>query len=225
MVLYTKNMKNLIKTLAAKVVLNKAKLIGYAIIVVMAVTAVFSVKSFIAEYNKVKAELMMTAANVTSYQDQLDAAVKDKAVLELTVASLEHFNDSIVQEMVKTKKRLKIALNKPGDVAAHIGTSFETNDTIYLPIPIECAFDTVIKPDSLTEFSIKYKNNQLIHHSKINNNQDLFVYSNREYVNEYKSGWCRFWHFDFKKRDITRYVIENDNKNIKTINTRVFKVN
>lgn len=218
-------MKNLIKTLTAKVVLNKAKLISYAIIAVMSVAAVFTAKSLIAEYNKIKAELMMTAANVTSYQDQLDATIKNKAVLELTVASLEHFNDSIVQEMVKTKKRLKIALNKPGDVAAHIGTSFETNDTIYLPIPVECEFDTIIKPDTLTEFSIKYKNNQLIHSSKINNNQDLFVYSTREYVNEYKSGWCRLLKLDFKKRDIVRYVIENDNKNIKTINTRVFKVN
>ena len=150
-------MKNLIKTLTAKVVLNKAKLISYAIIAVMSVAAVFTAKSLIAEYNKIKAELMMTAANVTSYQDQLDATIKNKAVLELTVASLEHFNDSIVQEMVKTKKRLKIALNKPGDVAAHIGTSFETNDTIYLPIPVECEFDTIIKPDTLTEFSIKYK--------------------------------------------------------------------
>ena len=218
-------MKNLIKKIASKVVLYKTKLIGYTIITVIAIGAVFTVKSFFKEYAKVKEELMMTAANVTSYQDQLNVLVKDKAVLELTAASLEHFNDSIVQEMVKTKKRLKIALNKPGDVAAHVETNFETNDTIYMPIPAECAFDTIIKPDSLTEFSIKYENNQLIHQSKINNNQDLFVYSTREYVNEYKSGWCRLLKLDFKKRDITRYVIENDNKNIKTINTRVFKVN
>lgn len=218
-------MNKLIEKGLSIVVLNKTKIIKYAVISGIVILSAFAGKSFIDSYTSMKHRLLLANANITSYQDQLDSTIKDKAVLELTAASLEHFNDSIVQEMIKTKKRLKIALNKPGDVAAHIGTSFETNDTIYLPIPVECEFDTVIKPDTLTEFSIKYKNNQLIHRAEINNSQDLFVYSNREYVNEYKSGWSRFWHFDWKKRDINRYVIENTNENIKVTNTRVFKIN
>lgn len=215
----------MLKSILLKVVSYKAKIQKYAIVALIIAGVFFAGKLAWNEYSSMKRKLARSEANITAYQDQLIATVNDKAVLELTAASLEHFNDSIVQEMVKTKKRLKIALNKAGDIAAHSQTVIYVTDTIKMMLPMECVFDTVIKKDSLTKFSIKYANNELIHQAEINNTQDLFVYSTREYVNEYKNKCKRLLAFDWKKRDIVRYTIQNSNNNIHTINTRVFKVN
>ena len=202
----------------------KQKLILYTIGALLLTGSAFIVSGGIKRYMEIKQQLEYANNSVQAYMDQFDASMKSRAVLELSAATLRRSNDSLIQSLEETRKSLKIALNKPGDVAANIVTKINTTDTIYLPLPAECRFDTVIKPNDLTKFSIKYENNSLIHSAEINNEQHLFVYSQREYINEYKNGFRRFLRFDWRKRDISRYEIENTNDKIKVTDTRVIKI-
>lgn len=206
-------------------ILSKIKLFIYSAAAIAVLSGGLYISSIISQNKSMKSQIADFRQNITSYEDRLSSSASEKAILRLSAASLANSNDSILKELESVRKRLKISLEKPGSVASNIDESINTKDTVYMQLPVECEFDTVIKPNELTEFSIKYKNNSLIHTSEINNNQKLYVYSSREYVNEYKNKWNRFWHFDWKKKDVTRYQIHNTNDLVKTSNTVVTVIN
>lgn len=206
-------------------IISKIKAIFYSAIAVSVIAGYLFVSSLISSNRALKSEIAIHEQNIESYEDRLNNNIREKAILRLTAESLANSNDSILMELEKTRKRLKISLGKPGSVAANIDQSISTSDTVYIKLPAECEFDTIISPNELTKFKIKYEDNSLIHTADINNSQKLYVYSSREFVNEYKNGWHRFWHFDWKKKDVSRYRIENTNDQIKNSNTVVVVTN
>jgi hypothetical protein len=206
-------------------IISKIKAIFYSAIAVSVIAGYIFVSSLISSNRALKSEIAIHEQNIESYENRLDDNMREKAILRLTAESLANSNDSILKELEKTRKKLKISLDKPGSVAANIDQSISTSDTVRIELPAECKFDTIISPNELTKFKIKYEDNSLIHTADINNSQKLYVYSSREFVNEYKNGWHRFWHFDWKKKDVSRYRIENTNDQIKNSNTIVVVTN
>lgn len=159
-----------------------------------------------------------------AYSSIINKSKSDKRALELTVSDLRHSNDSIILELEKVRKSLKSPENKPGDVSVNIDTSISASDTSKIENKCDFELDTTIFYNKLTKNHIKIKKDSLVTSIDVNNNMKLYVYSHREYVNEYKSGWHRFWRFDWKKEDVDRYEIVNDNDIIKNNNIVVVKV-
>jgi hypothetical protein len=72
-------------------------------------------------------------------------------------------------------------------------------------------FDVVIKPNELTTIEIIKKDSLLNHKLDIQNDQALFITSKKVYRKEYKNWFRRLLHFDFKKRLVYEYQINNTN--------------
>jgi hypothetical protein len=175
-----------------------------------------------------KSDISAYRNNQRAYEDVIAGKDSANRVLKLTTGDLRRSNDKYVQELEKTRKSLKRALNKPGDVSVGIGTEIHSTDTTYINNPCNFKLDTVVIHNELTRDSIKIENNKLISTISINNIQSLYVYSTREYVNEYdgwfKGGLNRLIRLDWRKETIDRYDIVNTNDLIKVNNVRVIKV-
>lgn len=161
--------------------------------------------------------------NMNQYQSLLSKSKNDNRVLELSIDDLKYANDSLLHKIdlfVKSKNKNKPA--NPGNSAAGINTSINIIDSIM--VPVECRVDTIINPNAETKIGVKLDSGLLKISTQINNTEILYVHSQREYVNKYKSKWHRFWKFDWKKRDVNRYDIENSNDIIKIKDIRVINI-
>ena len=195
--------------------------------VILSIAIVVSVVSFLNNYKQLKNDLETANNNIIHYQDQYVNTVNAKAALELNTARLRHSNDSLVQKYDSLAKSLKIDLHKPGSVVAGTTTVIETLDSVKIVYmdTTSCDFDVNIRPNNQTHYHIQLVNDTLIHEAKITNEQALFVYPNKEYINNYKTFIGRLIRFDFKKRDITRYRIVNSNDEVQILNSKVIIVN
>jgi len=199
------------------------KVIFYSLSALLVFGGAFGVYSGIKEYKKLKTELVQETNNRRAYEDMANDVSKDNRVLRLSAIDLRQSNDKLIHSMDSLRKSLKIAPSKPGDVSASIGTTLHDTTTVIISNPTDFKLDTLIKHNDLTLNHIKIQKDSLISELTINNTMTLFVYSQREYVNEYKNGWVRFWNFDWKKENVDRYSIDNTNKLIKNGKIRVIK--
>jgi hypothetical protein len=78
-----------------------------------------------------------------------------------------------------------------------------------------------IKPNNLTSIIINKRDTLLTHSIDIRNTQSLFIHTKKEYKRNYKNWFIRFLHFDWKKINTTRYLIDNSNKLINNTDTRI----
>lgn len=198
-------------------------LIKVAIIAVAIIAAVYGAS----KYNSLKNELEVASNNIVHYENQYIGVMNDKAVLELNAARLRHSNDYLVQKYDSLAKSRKINVSKPGTTIAGTTTVIDTRDSVKIVYvdTTSCDFDVNIRPNDLTHYHIQLVNDTLIHEAKIINEQVLFVYPNREYINNYKTFIGRLFRLDFKKRDITRYQIVNSNDEVDVKDSKVIIVN
>jgi hypothetical protein len=201
----------------------RTKLILYAILALLTIGGAFIIYNEYINYKKIKLELSIEKGNVKAYENIVGGLENDKRVLTLSAVDLRHSNDKMVNTINSLRKSLKLPENKPGDVTVGTTTSMSVIDIVIIQNPCDFKLDTTINYNELTSNSIKIEKDSLISSIKVNNSETLFVYTSREYVNGYKNGWIRFWHFDWKKEDIERYEINNSNKLIKVDSVRVIK--
>ena len=175
-------------------------------------------------------------SNVIHYQDMYYGGREARAVLEIESDRLRYTNDMLVREIDSIARRRDIDLRKKGSMAAKVSTNINTSDTVIVDTDSviarkdtmaikSCDFKVIIRPNDQTTYNIERKNDSIIHNADINNEQFLFVYPNREYLNKGKSFFKRLFTWDFKKVDLTRYEIENTNDEIEITDTKVFVVN
>ena len=191
-----------------------------AVSFIIGFTAIFFIQN-----NKIKKldkELAAVTNNYQYYESLAGSKDKQNRVLQLTVDQLNTSKDSLIQAVSEAKKKLKI---KDKDLSSAHVINTETKDTTTVTITKEVDFTKELKLNSLTTITVSRKDSVLTTILDLKNQQILFIEEKKEYRNQYKNGWKRFWHFDFKKDRIKRYQITNSNDLIKVTDTRVVELN
>lgn len=178
------------------------------------------------QYNslqKKNKEIDRITSNVRAYQDIAANKEAHNRTLQLTIAELNTSKDSLIQQVKAEQKRLKIKDKNLTNVSV-INT--EIKDTIAKVIKHKLIdFEEKLELNQLTTIIVSRKDSILTAKIDIKNQQIIFVEEKKEYLTKYKSGWARFWHFDFKKVRTKQYQIENSNKLIRVTDTRVIELN
>ena len=171
---------------------------------------------------KLNKEIDRVTNNLRSYEESTSDLTKRNRVLQLTIDELNTSQDSLIQQVNETKKKLKIKDKNLTNVSV-INT--EIKDSVKTVIKHKLVdFKEELKLNELTTIIVSRKDSILKAKLDITNQQIIFVENKREYRNKYKNGWVRFWHFDFKKITTRQYHIENSNPLIKVTDTRVIEV-
>lgn len=160
--------------------------------------------------------------NYKYYESQFNGTEKENRVLQLTINELNTSKDSLVQEVVKVKKELKVKDRNLKE--AHVINTEMKDTTSVKIITKEVDFTQELKLNSLTTITVSRKDSILTTILDLKNQQILIVEKKKEYRNKYKNGWQRFWHFDYKKDKTEKYQIKNSNDLIKVTDTRIIKI-
>lgn len=160
--------------------------------------------------------------NIRAYEEIASNAQDNSRVLQLTIDELNHSKDSLIQQVNKVKKELKIKDKNLTD-ASVINT--QINDSVKTVIKEKLVdFNEELKLNDLTTIIVSRKDSILTAKIDIKNQQIIFVEDKKEYKRFYKNWLLRFFHFDFKKVRIKNYQIVNSNPLIKVTDTRIIEL-
>lgn len=172
--------------------------------------------------NKLNEQVAISMNNAEAWEDIANKSVEKSRVLQLDIEEFKHSNDSLMKLANEQQKELKIKDKQLRQVS-----SVETaiRDTTVKIVPIENKdFAIELKPNQLTTINVTRKDSVLTHTMEILNHQDLFVYEEKVWRNQYKNFFQRLIHFDFKKDKISKYQIVNSNNLIKVLDTRIINI-
>lgn len=171
---------------------------------------------------KVNKEIERITNNLRSYEESASNASARNRVLQLTIGELTHSQDSLIQEVNKTKKELKIK-DKNLEQVQVINT--EIKDTVHTVIKHkQVDFEEKLELNPLTTIIVSRKDSILTAKIDIKNQQILFIEEKKEYKNKYKNGFIRLLHFDWKRINSRKYTIENSNPLIRVVDTRIIEI-
>ena len=160
--------------------------------------------------------------NIRAYEEIASNAQDNSRVLQLTIDELNHSKDSLIQQVNKVKKELKIKDKNLTD-ASVINT--QINDSVKTVIKEKLIdFNEELKLNDLTTIIVSRKDSILTAKIDLKNQQTILIYKKKEYKNFYKNGWVRFWHFDWRRIETKEYQIVNTNPLIKVTGTRIVEV-
>lgn len=159
--------------------------------------------------------------NLSYYEKALSKAEDNNRVLQLTVEDFKRSEDSLIIELKKQAKELKIK-EKQLKTVASIETQISDTTVQELPKANNCDFCIELKPNQLTTVKVSRVDSILTHILNIQNRQDLFI--DEKEVWRVKGFFKRLFSFNFKKDKLSNYQIVNTNPLIKTIETRVINI-
>lgn len=165
-------------------------------------------------------ELDRIENNLTYYQNLQSTIQEENRVLQLTIDDLTNTNDSILNKLENTRKELNIK-DKQLQSEAYVKTVIK--DSIRTVVK-EKDFNALLTLNELTNVTVSKTDSILNVKLDITNEQFLYVRKRKVYKNKYKNGWQRFWHFDWKKIEVSDYQIHNSNPIIKVKETRVVEL-
>lgn len=165
-------------------------------------------------------ELDRIENNLTYYQNLQSTIQEENRVLQLTIDDLTNTNDSILNKLENTRKELNIK-DKQLQSEAYVKTVIK--DSIRTVVK-EKDFNALLTLNELTNVTVSKTDSILNVKLDITNEQFLYVRKRKVYKNKYKNGWQRFWHFDWKKVEVSDYQIHNSNPIIKVKETRVVEL-
>lgn len=189
-----------------------------AVIVISILTAILFYQHD--QLQKKNLEIDRVTNNYEFYMKQTAESIKQNQVLQLTLNEYKETKDSLIQKIKATQKKLKIKEKELSQV--QIQEQEIVHDTTVVVKSND--FEVEIKPNSLTSIIISRKDTLLEHHLDIRNSQTVFVGQKKIYKRQYKNWFQRLLHFDFKKKTIYKYQIDNSNKLIKIENTRIVEL-
>lgn len=171
---------------------------------------------------KLNKEIDRVTNNLRSYEESASDLTKRNRVLQLTIDELNTSQDSLIQQVNETKKKLKIK-DKNLEQVQVINT--EIKDTVHTVIKHkQVDFEEKLELNPLTTIIVSRKDSILTAKIDIKNQQILFIEEKKEYKNKYKNWLTRFFHFDFKKINSRQYHIQNSNPLIRVTDTRIVQV-
>ena len=189
-----------------------------AVIVISILTAILFYQHD--QLQKKNLEIDRVTNNYEFYMKQTAESIQQNQVLQLTLNEYKETKDSLIQKIKATQKKLKIKEKELSQV--QIQEQEIVHDTTVVVKSND--FEVEIKPNSLTSIIISRKDTLLKHHLDIRNSQTVFVGQKKIYKRQYKNWFQRLIHFDFKKKTIYKYQIDNSNKLIKIENTRIVEL-
>lgn len=189
-----------------------------AVIVISILTAILFYQHD--QLQKKNLEIDRVTNNYEFYMKQTAESIQQNQVLQLTLNEYKETKDSLIQKIKATQKKLKIKEKELSQV--QIQEQEIVHDTTVVVKSND--FEVEIKPNSLTSIIISRKDTLLKHHLDIRNSQTVFVGQKKIYRRQYKNWFQRLLHFDFKKKTIYKYQIDNSNKLIKIENTRIVEL-
>lgn len=189
-----------------------------AVIVISILTAILFYQHD--QLQKKNLEIDRVTNNYEFYMKQTAESIQQNQVLQLTLNEYKETKDSLIQKIKATQKKLKIKEKELSQV--QIQEQEIVHDTTVVVKSND--FEVEIKPNSLTSIIISRKDTLLKHRLYIRNSQTVFVGQKKIYKRQYKNWFQRLLHFDFKKKTIYKYQIDNSNKLIKIENTRIVEL-
>lgn len=162
----------------------------------------------------------MVQNNYEYYMNKSSNVEEQNRVLQLTVNDYKETNDSLIQEIKTTQKKLKIK-DKELQQTQLQKQEIKHDTTVVVK---DINFTLEIKPNSLTSIIINKQDSLLTHKLSIKNVQTLFVTNKRVYRNTYKNWFVRLINFDFKKKNDFRYQIHNSNDLIEITDSRMIEL-
>lgn len=189
-----------------------------AVIVISILTAILFYQHD--QLQKKNLEIDRVTNNYEFYMKQTAESIQQNQVLQLTLNEYKETKDSLIQKIKATQKKLKIKEKELSQM--QIQEQEIVHDTTVVVKSND--FEVEIKPNSLTSIIISRKDTLLKHHLDIRNSQTVFVGQKKIYKRQYKNWFQRLLHFDFKKKTIYKYQIDNSNKLIKIENTRIVEL-
>ena len=165
-------------------------------------------------------QLNTTENNLAYYESLTSTSNKENRVLQLTVNQLQTANDSLLNKLDQTRKELKI---KDSEIKSGAYIKTVIKDSIHTIVK-DKDFKKLLQLNPLTLIAVQKTDSLLNVKLDIQNEQYLYVRRKKVYKNTYKNGWQRFWHFDWKKHEISEYEIYNTNPLIKVNETRVVEL-
>lgn len=192
------------------------KLLAVFIISILAAMFVYTATLL----KKRTAELDRAVNNYEYYEQLATKGIENNRTLQLTIDQFKSTNDSLVAKIRDVQKQLKIK-DKNIKTITHVEEVLKHDTTVIVK---NNNFDVVIKPNELTTIEIIKQDSILNHKLDIQNDQTLFITSKKIYRKNYKNWFNRLIHFDFKKRLIYEYRINNTNELINVQNTRIIEL-
>lgn len=160
--------------------------------------------------------------NLEQYQSLAGNFQNDNRVLQLTARDFKYSNDSLLKQIDKYKKELKI---KDKELKSVSSVQTVIRDTLTQTVPVEQKnFEVELKPNDLTSVVVSRKDSILTAILDIQNEQIVYISQKKEWRNKYKNFFQRLFHFDFKKDRVSRYKIQNTNDLIRVTNTRIINI-
>ena len=159
--------------------------------------------------------------NYEFYMNKSSNVEEQNRVLQLTINDYKETNDSLINEIKTTQKKLNIKEKELQQTQLQ-KQEIKHDTTVIVKTH---NFTLEIKPNSLTSIIINKQDSLLTHKLSIKNVQTLFVTNKRVYRNTYKNWFTRLLHFDFKKRNTFRYQIHNSNDLIEITDSRLIELN
>lgn len=168
----------------------------------------------------------MANNNIEAYQDALTSTQQASGVLRLDMNKLQDYNDNLIQQLDSVCKELKLK-SKEIQAAATQKQILSVNKSKGVGGDII----TILK-DSTYNDSLQYNDLTKVYYTigrdsvniklDIQNTQYLYIYKHREYKNK-KSFFKRLITFDWKKKDVYKYLIHNTNDLLKEDSVRIIE--
>ena len=174
--------------------------------------------------NKQLKESVYTLTN--NYEAAMELAnhsTTENHVLRLKLGDLSTSNDKMIQSIDSLTKVLKIK-PKQLKVATKVSQSINATKTDTINILDTCKFEKVLTFNKYTTNTIKVYGDSITSNISIQNDQNLYIYSKKEYLRKYKSFFSRLMHLDFKRFKATRYTIINSNDLIEVKDARIIEI-
>ena len=189
-----------------------------AVVIIMVLTAILFLY-----HKKMKAtedRLNKVYSNYEFYMNAAASKEEQNKVLQFTIDDYKETNDSLINEIKITQKKLKIkekelkqAQTQKQEIKHDTTIIVKSND-----------FKMEIKPNSLTSITINKQDSILTHTLDIRNQQTLFITNKKVYKNKYKNWFIRLLNIDFKKKNDIRYQIHNSNDLIQITDSRMIEI-
>lgn len=167
-------------------------------------------------------EIDRLTTNIEYYQNNYNQSKLDNTVLQLTIDDLTNSKDSLIQQLDSIKKEIKI---KDKNLISSAVINTEIKDSVRTVIKsIEKDFTEELKLNKLTTIMVSRKDSILDVKLLLFNQQILFIEDTKVYKKQYKNGFIRFLHFDWRKKHVRKYNIHNTNDLIKVTDSRIVEI-
>lgn len=177
---------------------------------------------FYNRYDKAQKELQKLSNNLVYYQNLTSNIETENRTLQLTIDQLQNSRDSVINKLNEQAKQLDI---KDKELVQAQYQKQSVKDSVKVIVPERnINFKEVLKMNEQTFITVSRTDSILDVKLDLTNEQFLYIKKKKVYRNQYKNGWVRFWHFDWKKDTVHEYEIKNSNDLIKVTETRVIEL-